>query len=603
LRLCVKFFTRNSLGRKEPVMNMGKNLNHLWGTLVIEELIRQGVNTFSLSPGSRCTPLSTAVALHDEAEAQMHFDERGAAFFALGYARATGKPAAVICTSGTAVANFFPAVVEASLDGVPLIVLTADRPPELLHAGANQAIDQKKIFGGYVREFFELPCPDTAIAPEVVLTTVDQVVYRACRSPKGPVHLNCQYREPLDPGSDVRDYSEYMESVRVWEKAERPYTHYIAPQAQCPQIEDVGRMLSGVWKGLIVVGQLDSEEEENAVVALAEKLQWPLFPDIASGLRLGVKSECVVPFYDKLLEICDLPVPDMVLQIGGQITSKRLLQYLKRVHPRHYLVVKNHPLRHDPEHLVIERIEAEIAPFCWRLTACVDPSPSDLLKESLSISQEIEAVVTHFSQEKNLSEIAVAHQLGKEIPNGHGLFLASSLAIRQMDMFASIKGSTRNPVAANRGASGIDGTIASASGYAQGLDKPVTLLIGDLAFLHDLNSLSYLHTLPAPVFIIVVNNRGGGLFSFLPISQEKRIFTEYFETPHNFTFSSAAQLFQIPYKKAENFVEDYRHIVKRDEPAILEVVSNCADNIQDHKTLLKQLNTRRDQCLTTPIRT
>ena len=211
--------------------------NRLWANLIVEELVRSGVGLFVMAPGSRSTPLTTAVAAHPEARHRIHFDERGTAFFALGYARATGRPAAWITTSGTAVANGFPAVVEASVDEVPLLLLTADRPPELRATGANQTIDQVKIFGGYVRWQFDLPAPSPDVRPEVVLTTVDQAVYRTRRASAGPVHLNCMFREPFLPDKE-QTYRRDVADLGAWTQNAQPYTRYAASE---PSVEGGGR--------------------------------------------------------------------------------------------------------------------------------------------------------------------------------------------------------------------------------------------------------------------------------------------------------------------------------------------------------------------------
>ena len=182
------------------------DINFLWTNLMVEELLRSGIDMFCLSPGSRSAPLAVAIGQLGEEKVITHFDERGAAFHAIGYARATGKPAVVVCTSGTAAANYFPAIVEASNDNLPLIILTADRPPELRDTGANQTIDQTKLYGDYVRWQFDMPCPDEKISPEFVLTTIDQAVFRSCGNPSGPVHINCMFREPLAPTGTMIDF-------------------------------------------------------------------------------------------------------------------------------------------------------------------------------------------------------------------------------------------------------------------------------------------------------------------------------------------------------------------------------------------------------------
>ena len=214
------------------------NLNQLWATLLIEELVRNGVDTYCIAPGSRSAPLTVAVARHLRAHGIVHYDERGAAFHALGYGRATGMPAAVITTSGSALANVWPAVVEASLDHVPLLVLSGDRPPELLDAGAHQTMDQVKFFGGFARWSTILPCPSASIDPAMVLTTVDQAVSR-CRGPaRGAVHINCMFREPLAPTGEGERYDRYLEPIRrvvVWRSAVHPVRERSRPsRARAP---------------------------------------------------------------------------------------------------------------------------------------------------------------------------------------------------------------------------------------------------------------------------------------------------------------------------------------------------------------------------------
>ena len=228
--------------------------NLLWATLIVEELARSGVDFFCVAPGSRSTPLIAALAANERARSLVHFDERGTAFAALGYARATGRPAAWITTSGTAVANGLPAVVEAAIDGVPMILLTADRPPELRQTGANQTIDQPDIFGDYVRWRFDLPAPEAAVDPAMVLTTVDQAVYRARRTPSGPVHLNLMFREPFLP----EDGDEPLAAPVRWRESDEPYTRYAAtrPAVDLDEVERLREELRPVKKGLVVAGRL-----------------------------------------------------------------------------------------------------------------------------------------------------------------------------------------------------------------------------------------------------------------------------------------------------------------------------------------------------------
>jgi len=264
------------------------NLNLLWARLIVEELVRNGVDMFCLSSGSRCAPLTVAVAEASRARSVMHYDERGAAFHALGYARASDRPAALICTSGTAGANYLPAVVEAAMARTPMVVITADRPPELQDVGANQTIDQTKMFGDYSRWHCDLPCPDRAVGPQVVLTTIGQAVYRATRPPDGPVHVNCAFREPLAPADLGEDYADYVAAVSDWLERDTPYTRYARPERRLSQVEQ-RRMIEVTGqaeRGLLIVGHLRARADSDAVRALAHGLGWPTFPDVMSGLLL-----------------------------------------------------------------------------------------------------------------------------------------------------------------------------------------------------------------------------------------------------------------------------------------------------------------------------
>ncbi|OGX27898.1 MAG: 2-succinyl-5-enolpyruvyl-6-hydroxy-3-cyclohexene-1-carboxylic-acid synthase [Omnitrophica WOR_2 bacterium RIFCSPHIGHO2_02_FULL_48_11] len=581
-------------------MNFAKspNLNQLWADLLVEELVRNGVEYFCLAPGSRSSPLVAAVAAQKKAKSFIHFDERGVAFHALGYVAATRKPCALICTSGTAVANFFPAIIETSKKKLPLIVLTADRPPELRLSGADQTIDQVNIFGDYVRWFADVPCPTLKIKPEFVLTTVDQAVYRAQSSVSGPVHLNCMYREPLAPLATKEKFSNYLSGLAHWQKGDRPFTLYKKSKHNVPFETNifVADTLSRIQKGVMVVGKLANEAEAEAVLKLAQKLNWPVFPDITSGLRLGKRHSQIISYFDQIL-LSDKGVKAMsidgVLHLGGRITSKRWYQFIEKSRPQHYIMVLNHPLRSDPLHNVTLRVESSVQNFCEGLQQSILPAQENRLIKILQKASEIvgQDIRKFLSKSKKLTEINVARSISELVPAGHGLFLASSMPIRDMDMYAS---PGKNPVVvgANRGASGIDGIIASAAGFSVGLNKPVTLVLGDLAFLHDLNSLAMLQNCPQPVTVVVINNNGSGIFSFLPIAQFKNIFEQYFGTPHGLTFSQAAQLFNLKYqhpRSPEEFVKDYKAALSANSSTIIEIRTDRAANYKSHKDLQQNL--------------
>ncbi len=568
------------------------NINHLWAGLLIEELVRGGVAFFVLASGSRSTPLATAVARHPTARHVVHVDERGAAFAALGYGRATGRPAGWITTSGTAVANGLPAVVEASESRVPLLLLTADRPPERRATGANQTVDQVKIFGGFVRWQFDLPAPSVEVPPQMVLTTAAQAVWRARRAPAGPVHLNCMFRKPLAPDPDGSDLTGYAAPLRAWAEAEAPYTTYAAAPAAPPEevVDAVWNALRGAERGLVVAGRLDTRREAEAVRRLAEKLRWPLLPDVASQLRLGAGAEAA--YFDGVLTSAPFQAahaPEAVLHLGGRSLSKRLREFIDAHPPAVYAVAVDAPDRLDPDHRVTHRAEAGVEAFCAALAERATASAKGKAWQERwhGASARAGAVLDAFDADAEaLSEPLVARLVARHLPAGHGLFLASSMPVRDVNRFAAPDGAAPVRVAANRGASGIDGTVASAAGFALGLKAPVTLVIGDLALLHDLNGLALLHA--APVVAIVINNDGGGIFSFLPIAKHADVFEPFFATPHGRSFEHAAALFGLPYHRPDSktaFVEAYRAACASGRSALIEVRTDRGENLHLHQRL------------------
>ncbi|TFH62118.1 MAG: 2-succinyl-5-enolpyruvyl-6-hydroxy-3-cyclohexene-1-carboxylic-acid synthase, partial [Candidatus Zixiibacteriota bacterium] len=533
---------------------LASSLNELWANLIVEELLKHGVSQFVLSPGSRCTPLTVAVARHKDARIVSHFDERGAAFFALGYGRATGKPAVLICTSGTATANYYPAIIEASMDMVPMIILTADRPPELRNTGANQTIDQIDLYGKYVRFHKDLPCPDEQIAPEQLLTSVDEAVGKALSTPQGPVQLNCPYREPLAPTNEKKDFNDYLSDISNWINSP---TSFIQPKPANnhsieQELQQVLSILENADNGLVLAGKLDCDNERQRVLELSRKLQWPLFADPRSGLRLGMSDDHLIAYFDQIL--LDNKFAGMnasvVLHFGGVMTSKRLNLYLQRRGRSNYIHIANHPYKHDPNGVISHKIQADVADICTKLTSGVrQKQAGSLLKKLRDADTVVENTIQKsIDDDSALPDISLVRLVSQNIIANAALFLGSSMPIRDMEMYGDPQGKTVN-VLANRGASGIDGGVATTAGFVTGLVSPGTMIIGDLALLHDLNSLALLKHLNHPVTIIVINNDGGGIFSFLPVRSCDDVFEKYFDTPHGLGFEKAATMFGLDYRQ------------------------------------------------------
>ncbi|MBU8933625.1 MAG: 2-succinyl-5-enolpyruvyl-6-hydroxy-3-cyclohexene-1-carboxylic-acid synthase [candidate division Zixibacteria bacterium] len=583
------------------------NINSVWAALLVEELVRCGVSCFFISPGSRNTPLTAAVALNKRASSLVHFDERGAAYAALGYSKATGEPAALICTSGTATANYFPAIIDASQEHIPLIVLTADRPPELRHTNANQTIQQVGLFGIYVRWFCDMPCPNDVMEPTYPLATVDQAVCRAKGSPVGPVHINCMFREPLAPIGDDQDFTEYLAPLSDWLQSDQPHTRcrILKPEPIAADLEPIAKWINKIERGVIIVGSLRDEADRRAAFTLSRQLGWPLLPDITSaGSANDDFNGLVVSYYDMILASqswTNQHQPKAVIHLGGRTISKRLAQWLKASRPQHYLTVTDHPFRQDADRLTTNHFDCGVVAFSQAIGPCLknsgaatrgDATRGDTTEWATSFveaSSKVDYLIAGQFHGDDLAEPAVARLISKHIHPEACLFLGNSMPIRDMDSFADPTGPAV-AVGCNRGASGIDGSIATAVGFGLGMNKPVTLLLGDLALLHDMNSLALLRQLEHSMTVIVINNNGGGIFSFLPIAERNDIFESFWGTPHNMDFKHAARQFDLAYKcpsTLPEFEEIYRASQTKGASVLIEIRTDREANARLHEKLIR----------------
>ncbi|KAI8539299.1 hypothetical protein RHMOL_Rhmol09G0170900 [Rhododendron molle] len=591
-------------GRRHSLENY-PNVNSLWAFLIIEECSR-------LAPGSRSSPLAVAASTHPLTTCIACYDERSLAFHAVGFARGSHKPAVVITTSGTAVSNLLPAVVEASQDFVPLILLTADRPPELQDAGANQAINQVdwnelavpsvneheglslsvNHFGSFVRFFYGLPAPTDYIPARMVLTTIDSAVHWATSSPYGPVHINCPFREPLDNSSRKWMLS-CLKGLDFWMSSAQPFTNYI--QLQYPygcngthsQMTEVLQVIQGANRGLLLIGAIHREDDIWAALLLAKKLSWPVVADVLSGLRLRKYStyfevEGNLLFIDHLDHsllsdsVRSWAHADVIVQVGSRITSKRISQMLEDSFPCAYVLVENHPCRHDPSHIVTHRIQSTITQFSDCLLKANIPQISSkwcgfLKAVDKMVGWEISFLI---HSEYSLTEPYVAYVIPESLHCESAIFVGNSMPIRDADMYGcNWEQCTNNipvmlslelpyhwiQVAGNRGASGIDGLLSTAIGFAVGCNKRVTCVIGDVSFLHDTNGLALLtqRICRKPMTILVMNNHGGAIFSLLPIADrtEKKVLDQYFYTSHNVSIQNLCVAHGLKHVKVETKME------------------------------------------------
>lgn len=572
------------------------NINYLWSELIVEELFRNGIRHICISPGSRSTPITLAAARHKGIKKTVHFDERGLAFFAVGVSAATKEPVALISTSGTAVANFFPALIEASKKKLPLIFFTADRPPELRKTGSLQTIDQPGIFGKYVRWATDLPVPDKEIKNEFVLTTVDQAVFMSKNPVPGPVHINCMFREPLAPEISGDITEEMTMTEKRWVNNRYPFTTYFQKSegTDPKMVKEVSKIIGKTKAGIIVVGKLKNKREARDIIKLSEHLNWPLFGDIVSGTR-NIRGKNTIKNWDLLLLHKNLfkEKLDTVLHLGGRITSKRWYDFIKNNRPEKYITIINHPLKNDPLHVVSHRINLSPGEFAKSIIKKTDTGdPSQLLNFLIKLSNKTEKIVEEFvNNSKKIDEIFIAREISKLIFPGGSLFLGNSMPVRDMDIFYN--GGNKDILwGGNRGSSGIDGNIASATGFCVGSGRQTTLIIGDIAALHDLNSLYLTSNSGSSINIILINNNGGGIFSFLPIAGFNDNFEEYFSTPHNLKFQKAAEMFGFEYSRVVDKFElksKYEKAIKNGKNNLIEVVIDMETNVRSHRELMNKL--------------
>ncbi len=515
------------------------NISLLWGQLIVESLLRNGVNHFFVAPGSRSTPLILAAHQNPDIHLHTHFDERGLGFFALGAAKALNAPVAIITTSGTAVANLYPAIIEAKLTQVPLVILSADRPEELLGCGANQAIDQVGLFARHTVWALDLATATTQIPANYLLTQVEQGLFLQ-QQQKGPIHINCKFREPFYEKQYSQDLRHYLASIHPWLTSNLPYLQKTASGSVVSQLADWQALQQ--QRGIIVVGRLAQIEQAQDVAAFAQALGWPLLMDIQSS---GKGHPWSLNYYDQLLHHAtfyeQLNQAEVILQFGDRMVSKRLLQFLGQTKAR-LINIQSHSDATSQDHVMGQYFYADINPWLQAHPVTQhQPWGEQLYQADQTMAQLME------QQQHDLSELSVAHSLPRLIPDNSALFIGNSLPVRLMDMFAE-PNSKQQRIFTNRGASGIDGILASAIGVAKILDhRPVTLLVGDTSLLHDLNSLALSAQLQSSLVVIVLNNDGGSIFNLLPIPDDTLVAQQCYQLPHGLNFADAAKMFGLQY--------------------------------------------------------
>ncbi len=569
------------------------NINALWSSLLIEELWRLGVRHCCIAPGSRSAPLTLVSAEHHAITTHVHFDERGLGFFALGLAKSSLSPVAIITTSGTAVANLYPAIIEARQSAVPLVIITADRPPELIDCGANQAIEQQDIYAGYPGATLNLPTPTLSISANWILTSVDQAFARSCLQGL-PLHINCMFREPLYPQNNVINYSHYLKKISLWLERGQPHTVYQLPSQCVSSIPDCWQdFVSG--QGVIVVGRMHATENVSVIIELARKLNWPLVADIQSQLHGHPE---VIPHVDLLLANekgkALFQQADRVFQIGGHLISKRLEQFLGSHSWQHFIMLGSEARRMDAGHCQTTRLVGSVQASCQTLLENVYEKNSvqksnyeDWTQKLFELGRTLTGKLTEFMGSCSVTEQWLGANLSGMIPDSAGVFIGNSLPIRLLELFSS---KPLSRVYTNRGASGIDGLLATASGCAVESENAMVVLLGDLSFLHDLNSLQLAKKVKTTFVILLINNDGGGIFSMLPMSDDQDKAAEYFQLPHGLDAEHSARMFGTGYfapETVQTFNRDFAEAISIQGCSIIEVKTEPGAGARDIKASVR----------------
>ena len=551
--------------------------------VLVDELVRAGVEHACISPGSRSTPVALSLAESTRIRLHVSIDERSTGFLAVGIGKATGRPAVILSTSGSAAANFHPAVLEAHHSRTPVLVITADRPPELLDTGANQTIDQRNLYGNSVRWFVDPGVPDErpdAAAQWRSMTA--RAIAAAVGSPAGPVHMNLSFREPLVPSIDG-DFPFDLEGRpdgRPWHQVHIP-SDSLKPET----IDELAQLIGTTERGVVVGGPGSATRPHAApeIVRLAESAGWPVLADPLSGLRWG--STAVSSFHALLLneKWGNSHRPEVVLRFGAMPASKPLGAAMRGAH---HVLVDPDGAWLDPDHSVSSIVAADAGhlalALCERLTA---REPSEWLESWLAAEAAARVALDRFLDSDELpSEPRTARDVARFLDPGALLAVASSMPVRDLEWFMDAR--RIDHVIGNRGTSGIDGFVSTAVGAALGASRPVFALSGDLSLLHDANGLIAGSRSAANVTFVVLNNDGGGIFSFLPQARLIEHFEKLWGTPHGIELARLAETYGCNHTRLERASELEKLLGASTGRAgidIIEVTTDRTQNVELHR--------------------
>ncbi len=564
------------------------NRNYFWCTTFVQELASLGVQYACISPGSRNTALTIAFSENKAIKSYVIIDERSSGFFALGLAKASQSPVAIVSTSGTAVAEFYPAIIEAYYHHVPLIVCTADRPPELLNCGANQTINQDNIFRNHIRWYFNLGLPELSVKRLLNLKTIAaRAYYESTINSKGPVHLNFPFRKPFEPNDFTDEIQEDLIKSKISSsKLTASNQENVKSTYSKKDFNELYKLLKRTKKGLIIAGPdyIDSNFAENCT-KFAAKLKYPILADGISQLRFGKhnKKNILVNFEgflrtDSFLKNWN---PELILHFGKTPTSKGLELFFEQSDSLKYLVNEFGDW-YDPSNKAVAVIGLKPSVYCKSIIDALEKDNFQRDEDNwLNTYLKLEKISVT-SREKIIDkadfpfEGRIIGEITSLLPDNSMLMISNSMPVRDTDYFA-VKSDKTICVYNNRGASGIDGITSTALGIQAHSQKPTVLITGDLAFYYDLNGLLTSLKYKIPLVIVLVNNNGGGIFQMLPVSGYDKVFNDYFITPHNLNFSSIVKSYGgsfINITSWKHLKAEFKLALRQNKLTILQVKTN-----------------------------
>ena len=597
------------------------NPAYIYAVVFVDELQRAGIRNVVICPGSRSTPLAMAFASQTAIRTWMHVDERSAAFFGLGMAKKSHKPVALLCTSGTAAANFLPALVETTLSHVPLIVLTADRPHELRDNGAPQSINQNRLYGTYAKWFVEVALPEaTDAALRYIRTIADRAVASSQAIPSGPVHLNFPFREPLTPepiqGQSLPPVEQ--RDLIAWQgrPGNAPYTQVYDTSLGATDISTIGKlrhMISETQCGLIIAGPNDDSMLIEPLVRLAQYLGYPILADPLSQMRCSVSQQSMVlTSYDAFLRIdsfIERAQPEIIIRFGAMPTSKPLLLYLKRYPSTPLIVIDGNNSWEEPTQLASQFVHANPTALCNDLFNSIEQHQTGEERSSVAsrawlrlwqdtdkITQQ--ALLNTIYDFREIFEGRVFSEIANLLQDGTTLYVGNSMPVRDLDTFFW-SGEQGIRIMGNRGANGIDGVISSALGAsAVAGNEPTVLVLGDLSFFHDLNGLLAARLYELNLTVILINNDGGGIFSFLPQAAHPEHFEQLFGTPTGLNFQPVVEMFGGRFQRVDNW-ESFRKAVIQGLHSsgldVIEIPTERTSNVKMHRQLWEVIQKAIDE--------